>query len=607
MSGYPSRIFRRSQPEAQGLAAHQPVRMRLAVQAMSSGQMSGRNLTVNGVGGSAWAAHNPASSYTAYTSAPVIHGGKQWVCINTIGPKAFDTADWWEVKPISWFRLCWGDETKRGGITVAQMYDAIKAANPAHLFCQYIYTVCTTFDTNYIGDLVLGNWATAGTNLLALRDNSDVPKRISRNVTLTTGSPVIPMADTSGIEVGMLVIVDHYYEGGIQAVTNDPTVVQSINPGVSVTLSKNATASGARTVVFHNFVIQYTGTSWPYLHAWNYRKVAEGATGPDGLTVPQKIVAALKAGTAFSSRRWDGWAFDDQYMGKKMVATLSASDPLTAAGDYTNELWGTDYLYGQGYFRPGQNEWTGDPDVLPYLHEFYRQLYAEFRKEFPTGIIYTNANQKVHEVTPGCVDFRMHEGQGKSYSHENIAANGWLQQMKLSYNEQLTSRRGMWGSAINGAAFYDPSATIAQQSDSRVGGIHQDMLYGLCTALLSDAFFAWNQEEESGSTAPEFHLEATRRLYIAEYDAELGAPIEPMPVQAHASGIWYRRYSNGIVLVNPRLQLTGDWSAGNSKTITLPTDRTYKRLTGTRNPADDGSVVTQITLACRRGLILLCG
>lgn len=170
--------------------------------------------------------------------------------------------------------------------------------------------------------------------------------------------------------------------------------------------------------------------------------------------------------------------------------------------------------------------------------------------------------------------------------------------MQQCYREQQTSRRGIWGSAIGGDTFSDPGQTISSQSDSRVGGQYYDMMYWLCTAFLSDALTGFIQDG--------WHVEAQARAYIAEYDAELGVPIEPMPVQAHASGIWYRRYSNGIVLVNPRLQLTGDWSAGNSKTITLPTDRAYKRLTGTRNPADDGSTVTSITLACRRGLILLC-
>ena len=110
------------------------------------------------------------------------------------------------------------------------------------------------------------------------------------------------------------------------------------------------------------------------------------------------------------------------------------------------------------------------------------------------------------------------------------------------------------------------------------------MRYGLASAMLHDGYFAFTVNNQSAP--PVFD----------EYSARIGTPSEAPPTAATASGIWLRRYTNGVVLVNP------------SKTAaaTIDIGPGYKRLTGTQDPAtNNGAAARVITLQPRRGLLLV--
>jgi hypothetical protein len=84
--------------------------------------------------------------------------------------------------------------------------------------------------------------------------------------------------------------------------------------------------------------------------------------------------------------------------------------------------------------------------------------------------------------------------------------------------------------------------------------------------------------------------------WFDEYDARIGTPSEAPPSAATASGIWMRRYTNGIVLVNP------------SKTTALSIDigTGYKHLLGTQDPVvNNGLAQRVITLQPRTGLLMV--
>jgi hypothetical protein len=85
-------------------------------------------------------------------------------------------------------------------------------------------------------------------------------------------------------------------------------------------------------------------------------------------------------------------------------------------------------------------------------------------------------------------------------------------------------------------------------------------------------------------------------MWFDEYDAPLGLSAELPPTAPTSSGIWMRRYSNGMVLVTP------------SKTIekTIDIGAVYKRLYGTQDPVTNNGMPTRvITLPPRSGLIVI--
>ncbi len=108
--------------------------------------------------------------------------------------------------------------------------------------------------------------------------------------------------------------------------------------------------------------------------------------------------------------------------------------------------------------------------------------------------------------------------------------------------------------------------------------------YGLASALLHNGYFAYTV---NGQAAPP---------WFDEYNAPIGTPVDAPPTAPHSSGIWVRKYSNGIVLVNP------------SKTTAASIDigPGYKHLKGTQDPVvNNGLAARMITLQPRSGLIMI--
>lgn len=68
----------------------------------------------------------------------------------------------------------------------------------------------------------------------------------------------------------------------------------------------------------------------------------------------------------------------------------------------------------------------------------------------------------------------------------------------------------------------------------------QRVRYALASCLLGDGYFVYSDDAVGYSSTP----------WYPEYDLELGFPIEPPPTQAFR-GKWYRKYQNGLVVVDP--------------------------------------------------------
>jgi Hypothetical glycosyl hydrolase family 15 len=164
---------------------------------------------------------------------------------------------------------------------------------------------------------------------------------------------------------------------------------------------------------------------------------------------------------------------------------------------------------------------------------------------------------------------------GQSYSYE--AWKGWAGMM--AYYTTVMQ------------ATASPQLMIFSQDGSTTD--YQGMRYGLCSALLGNAYYFYDQ---GGGGKQNYST------YIAfdEFNSKLGAalvgPLVFPGAKAWQKGVYRRDFEDGIALVNPK--------GNGTQTVTLET--TYKHIKGTQDPAvNNGETVTEVTLPERDGLILL--
>jgi hypothetical protein len=219
------------------------------------------------------------------------------------------------------------------------------------------------------------------------------------------------------------------------------------------------------------------------------------------------------------------------------------------------------------YMLKGYNQAINDPTLGTYYRRGMVDYFSSLRAQNPGKMILPNAgslatpefNQQVEGAFMECII-------GKSWSVETWA--GWGKAMER-YRAEMAQTR-----APHDVVFQ----TCGPTADPKT------MRYGLASSLLHDGYFAYTV---NGVAAPP---------WFDEYSAPIGTPLEAPPTAPQASGIWARRYSNGIVLVNP------------SKTTALSIDigTGYKHLKGTQDPAvNNGLAERMITLQPRTGMLMI--
>ena len=84
--------------------------------------------------------------------------------------------------------------------------------------------------------------------------------------------------------------------------------------------------------------------------------------------------------------------------------------------------------------------------------------------------------------------------------------------------------------------------------------------------------------------------------WIDDYGAPIGDAAEAPPKAPAQNGIWMRRYTNGVVLVNPSKTATASINVGPG----------YKRLAGKQDPSvNHGNAESTVTLGPRQGLLMI--
>jgi len=76
--------------------------------------------------------------------------------------------------------------------------------------------------------------------------------------------------------------------------------------------------------------------------------------------------------------------------------------------------------------------------------------------------------------------------------------------------------------------------------------------------------------------------------------------VDAPPTGAKSNGVYIRRFEHGMAIVNPK----GN-GPQNVNLSTLYPGETYKHVLGSRDPKNDGTTVSTISLADRDGLILV--
>ena len=165
---------------------------------------------------------------------------------------------------------------------------------------------------------------------------------------------------------------------------------------------------------------------------------------------------------------------------------------------------------------------------------------------------------------------------GQTYSYE--AWQGWAAMMAF-YTKVMQATAA-------------PQLMIFSQDGSPTD--YQGMRYGLCSALMGNAYYYYDQ----GGGGVETY--SAQYLTFDEYNSNLGTALTAALVfpgaTAWQKGVYRRDFENGIALVNPK--------GNGTQTVTLETS--YKHLTGTQAPTiNNGQTVTTVTLNDRDGVILL--
>jgi hypothetical protein len=156
---------------------------------------------------------------------------------------------------------------------------------------------------------------------------------------------------------------------------------------------------------------------------------------------------------------------------------------------------------------------------------------------------------------------------GKSWSRETWA--GWDSMMSI-YRGALARTR------VDGTVFFNAFASPTDYKTIR---------YGLASALMENGYFL--HIPLSGTMQPS---------WVDDYGAQIGEAAEAPPTAAKQNGIWMRRYTNGLVLVNPSKTATASINVGTG----------YKRISGTQDPAvNNGKAESTVTLGPRQGLLMV--
>lgn len=221
------------------------------------------------------------------------------------------------------------------------------------------------------------------------------------------------------------------------------------------------------------------------------------------------------------------------------------------------------------YRRNSTNQSPGDSTIQSAwragLASYVNHVRGSSSSQRVMGNINSDLSQSSHV---NLLDGALIEGAiGKSWSRETWA--GW----KSAYDRYRTAIRNT--RSPKDVIFQ----TFANPTDYKM------VRYGLASAMMDNGWFMYIPL--TGTMQPK---------WFDEFDARIGTAVEAPPTAPTQNGIYKRRYSNGLVLVNPSKTSSASIQVGSG----------YKRLSGAQDRAvNNGATQSSVTLPARSGLLML--
>jgi hypothetical protein len=283
------------------------------------------------------------------------------------------------------------------------------------------------------------------------------------------------------------------------------------------------------------------------------------------------------------TNRWNTWIAE--YENTRLFSVVSGLD-----GVFIDNVFFKPRINGD-WNRDGTSDSQNSLTVQTWFREGMKACFDRFKSLMPTKYVTGNVGdwQRATVAMPE-YDGQLHGGLlegyiGYSWSPEGIdmygVNNGWG-----SWTRMMTGYRSVI------AKIAAPKALIFNMKGKRTD--YKSFRYGFASCLMDEAYFDFSDGEAG--------IYASYVLWFDEYDLAgtantnwLGTAVDTPPTAAWQNGVWRRRFTGGMVLVNPR--------GNGAKVVTIESG--YRRFVGVQDPVtNNGSLATSFSIPDRDGLFL---
>lgn len=396
--------------------------------------------------------------------------------------------------------------------------------------------------------------------------------------------------------------------GGGSAMQNALTAVKALNPNIvistytSVMEATHDSSQQTYIAAIDNKLTSEVGPGGSAPNDWYLRNnAAQGVSQYPGriMTNTSYYVHADSGG-----QRWPQW-----YAGFEKTTIFDLSTQFdgmyednclrTSPENNVTPTW-------PDWNRDGTNEtWTSDPNTLENVA--YRRGIASYMMKFgqlkPQLLLFGNiGGQTSIGGNPLALPEYQYLFNGALY--ESATGVSYSEETWLGWDTMMQGYRNLMDQTlaphlVTLMARVNPDGTPYQQPGSGDGqpfpSGYACMRYTVASALLENGYIC--------TIGHYYNIDDPNSYgWFDEFDQFLGHPTEPPVRTPLSNGAYMRHFQNGLVIVNPRT----DSSLNNRSAVTIDlTGQGYKRFVGTQDPANNGSVVTTITVAAGDGVMLV--